>query len=256
MARVSRTGGMISRRASEGRTALFNFHNQGGVRAEYQGARSSGFSVNFFGKRAARDLYASLGGGIVKVRGTSISAVVTSTDEIKERMRSYLDGHFTGSALHGNNHRRVSNASVQSVFYNDISDKGQVASLIYSKFGYRGEGGFIDFLMLHIQGGTIRAKNGGWMRIPNLKEPQLLGARSGHFPFSNSDIFFAPSKDGNKLYQLRRSRGKHGPAKLLATLVKSLTFAPTMQGLEIIMADRGAAFERHFDAEWQRRGEG
>lgn len=246
---------MVSTRASAGTSAFLNLHNQGIVRAEYQGARGNGFTVEFLAERAARELNIALGAGVIAFRGASIAAVVSSTDELKQKMRTFLDGHFTGSALHGNNHRRVSNASVQSVYYDDIESEGQFTSLIYSKFGYRGNGGFVDFLLLHIRGGTIRPESGEWLRIPNLREPGARNGQTGFFPVSGSDIFFTPSKDGKKLYQLRRSRNG-GETKLLATLVKSLAIKPSLQGLETIMAQRRAIFERDFDAELAKLGAG
>ncbi|WP_221403589.1 hypothetical protein [Croceicoccus naphthovorans] len=227
-----------------------NFHNQGLARADYQGARGQGFTVEFLAEKAARDMEAGLQQGAVAIRSSSIEAAVTSTDEIKQKMRSFLDAHFTGSEMHGNNHRRVSNASVQSVTYDDVSEKGQFTSLIYSKFGYRGGGGFVDFLLLHMRGGTVKPQKGEWIRLDRRGKGQI-GQQTGFFPLSKRDTFFVEADDGKKLFQLRRKRGG-GPAakgtELLATLVRSLTFKPSLQGLETIMATRGAVFERHFDA--------
>ncbi len=257
MAQRPRRGGMIGTSASAGSSALMNFHNQGVARAEYTGPRGSGFTVEFLGVKAARDLTDSLEQGALAIRGSSIAAVVSSTDELKQMMRSFLDAHFTGSDMHGNNHRRVSNAAVQSVYYDEVTEKGQFAALIYSKFGFRGPTGFVDFLLLHMRGGTVRPTKGQWLRIANPDEPSSF-AQAGSYGMSNSQIFFVPSKDGKKLFQLRRYNAggfnkKAGQTRLLATLLKSLTFAPSLQGLEAIMAQRGALFERHFDAEWARR---
>lgn len=248
---------MIPRRAAAGPVTLMNFHNQGVTRAEYQGPRTGGFTVEFLSGKAAENMEQSLVQGVAVIRGSAISAVVSSTDELKQRMRSYLDSHFTGSAMHGNQHRRVSNASVQSVIYDDIAEKGQYTALIYSKFGYRGPGGFVDFLLLHIRGGTVRPKTGDWLRIPNPKEPSSRFGQAGFYPISGADIFFAESEDGKKLFQLRRQRGRSAkPTRLLATLVKSLAVQPSLQGLEVIMAQQGALFDRHFNAEFDRRQSG
>lgn len=258
MALAPRGGGMIPRSASSPRSRLMNFHNQSVRRAAHQGPRGSGFTVEFLAEQAKEQLGAALGQGAVVIRDASIGAVISSTDELKQKMRSFLDSHFTGSEMHGNNHRRVSNAAVQSVYYDDLDEKGQFASLIYSKFGFRDAGGFVDFLLLHIRGGTIRPRDGDWLRLPNVGEGGAWGAQSGFHRFSSSDIFFVQDKDDpNKLFQLRRYRksgfGRNaGSTKLLATLVKSLRFEPKLQGLEAIMAQRGAIFDRHFDAEWQR----
>lgn len=249
MARAPRTSGMIPKNTRT--TRYMNFHNQALARADYQGVRGQGFAIEFLGTKAAAEMNAALVQGSVAIRSSSIEAAVTSTDELKQKMRSFLDAHFTGSEMHGNQHRRVSNASVQSVTFDDVAEKGQFTSLIYSKFGYRGAGGFVDFLLLHMRGGTVKPKGGDWIRLDRRGKGQI-GQQSGFFPMSRRDTFFVEAEDGKKLFQLRRKRGaKPGAAngtELLATLVKSLTFKPSLQGLETIMGQRGAIFERHFDA--------
>lgn len=255
MARAPRTGGMIGRRPPTGPLALANFHNQGVARSDYASGARGGFTVEFLGPKATTDLRDALTQGVVAIRSSSIEAAVSSTDEIKQRMRSFLDAHFTGSRMHANAHRRVSNASVQSVYYDDVADQGQFTSLIYSKFGFRGPGGFVDFLLLHMRGGRITPQGKDWLRIPAAGARTGFG-QAGHYPVSDSDIFFARSKDGSKLFQLRRKRGAGPGAKateLIATLVKSVTIAPSLAGLEAIMATRGAVFEKHFDALFERR---
>lgn len=250
MARAPRRSGSMITRASGGRS-LFNLHNQGVTRADYQGPRGSGFTVEFLSENARNQLAEQLDGNVALITGASISGVVEATDELKQKMRSYLDGHFRGSAMHGNNHRRVSNAMVQSVYYDEVSEKGQFASLIYSKFGFRNAGGFVDFLLLHMRGGTVKPATKDWLRIPNRAEAGSGFAQSGRFAMSDSDIFFVKAKDDPaKLFQLRRYRGTKKTV-LLATLVKSLRIEPSLQGLEAIMATRGALFEKHFAAWWQ-----
>ncbi|MBA3055113.1 MAG: hypothetical protein FP826_09300 [Sphingomonadales bacterium] len=249
------TSGMIQRGGFP--QSGFNLHNQAVLRANYQGPRSVGFTVEFLGEQGRIRLDEALQQGVVVIRESSIEAVQTTTDEVKQKMRTYLDGHFTGSAMHGNNHRRVSNAAVQSVYFNDIADKGQFTALIYSKFGIGKGDTFVDYLLLHMRGGTVVPKSGDWLRIAN---PDAAGGQAGpgtnpqtgYYPISNSDIFFAKSKDGQKLYQLRRFRGSKKTV-LLATLLKSLKIAPSLQGLEAILASRGAVFERNFDAIFSRK---
>lgn len=233
------------------RTA-FNLHNQAVLRADHQGPRGVGFAVEFLGEGGRIQLDEGLELGVIAIRDSSIEAVVATTDEVKQRMRSYLDSHFTGSALHGNNHRRVSNAAVQSVYYDDIGEKGQYTGLIYSKFGVGKGAAFVDFLLLHMRGGTIRPKTKDWLRIPNTEEAGSRGGQTGRYAMSDSEIFFVPSADGQKLFQLRRYR-RTKKTVLLATLVKSLKFEPSLQGLEAILAARGAVFERNFDAIFSRK---
>ena len=78
----------------------------------------------------------------VEIRGASIDAVVETTDTIKNRIRAYINAHFTGSEWHSNNNRRVANASAQSKIYDELDSKGQYAGLVYSKFGVGGPAGF------------------------------------------------------------------------------------------------------------------
>lgn len=234
--------------------AVMNFHNQGVTRAEYQGPRGSGFTVDFLGFRALQQLDESLLRGVVVIRDTSVEAVNSSTDALKQKMRSYIDGHFKGSAMHGNNHRRVSNAAVQSATYDVHKGEPAYVSLIYSKFGIgKGPGSFVDFLLLHMRGGTIRPGPGeDWLRIPNPREPASRFGQAGFYPISGKDIFFARSKDGQKLFQLQRNRATR-KSVLLATLLKSLRIEPTLGGLETLLAARGGMFESDFDAIFARK---
>lgn len=252
IAQPSRGSGMIS--GAKGGRSVFNASNQGVLRAEYQGARGSGFAVEFLDDKARIKLDEGLAAGFAVITGSSIEALVTANDELKQKMRTYLDGHFRGSAMHGNAHRRISNAAVQSAYFDSVKEGTGFASTIYSKFGFRGAGGangggFVDFLLLHVRGGTIKPTRGEWLRIPGRNR---FGSQTGNFAMSGSQIVWAKSKDGQKLFKLRRFKGGKA-TELLETLVKSLTIKPSLQGLEGIMASNGAVFERHFAASFTRR---
>ena len=247
----SRTGMMGP---AKGGPSVFNAHNQGVLRADYQGPRGSGFTVEFLDDKARAALDQGLAAGITVITGSSIEALVSSNDELKQKMRTYLDGHFRGSALHGNNHRRISNAAVQSAYFDTVIGGRGFAATIYSKFGFRDAGGgngggFVDFLLLHMRGGTLRPRNGEFMRVPGRSR---FASQIGQFEMSGSQIVWAKSKDGQKLFKLRRFKGGKA-TELLETLVKSLTIKPSLQGLEAVMATNGAVFERHFDAVFTRR---
>lgn len=206
-----------------------------------------GFRVEF--QRPDAGPYEQLSRDAVAIRGASIEAVVKTTEEVKDRIRDYIDAHFSGSMFHGNGRRRVSNASAQSKFYDEVEEKGQYAGLVYSKFGKRDGGGFVDFLLLHVRGGTVKPKKGNWLKIANPEAGSLLGAQSGFFSVSQSDIFFTRSGDGKKLFLRRRFRRK-GKAKdatqLLATLVRSVSFPARLSGVEEIARQRPALFEGYF----------
>lgn len=248
VARPHRGGGGIA--PARGGPSAFNLHNQEVVRAEYQGPKGAGFTVDFLEDKARIELDQALVDGLLVIRGSSIEAVVTSTDAVKQKMRSYLDAHFRGSSMHGNNHRRVSNAASQSAYFNDLEKQGQVTATIYSKFGYGKGGEFRDFLLLHMRGGTLRPTSGDWLRIPARGTAGF--GQVGKYEMSGSQVFFVKSKDGAKLFLLRKMPGA-GKTQLLATLVKSLQIKPDLQGLELVLAARGAEFERHFSATFTRR---
>lgn len=218
---------------------------RGGFKGAGAFTAGGGFRVEF--ERKGDAPFETLVADSVAIRGASVEAVFKATTEVKERIRDFIDAHFVNSEIHANNRRRVSNASAQAKFYDDIESKGQVAGLVYSKFGKRDGGGFVDFLLLHVRGGTLRPTDGDWLRLENrrtgLTSPSI--AQSGYFKLSNSDIFFAASKDGKKLFQLRRNRTT-GKTDLLATLVKSITVRANLAGIETVAQSRGALFEGHF----------
>lgn len=197
----------------------------------------------------------------VAIRGASVEAVVQTTREVKLAIRAYIDAHFSGSSFTSNNHRRVANASAQEKFYDEVEGKGQYAGLVYSKFGKRDAGGFVDFLLLHVRGGTVRGND--WLRLANPDAGGTAGiaAQTGRFTLSGSDIFFVESKDGKKLFQLRRYRkgsavARTGKTELLATLFKQFTFPARLTGIDEIARSRPELFDRNFAAALQARGAG
>lgn len=241
--------GMIQR-AQKNAVTLMNFHNQGVLRAEFQGTNRRGFSVEFLGFKAQKQLEGALEDGVFRIVESSITAVVATTDQVKQKLRSYLDAHFPGSAMHDNAHRRVSNAAVQSTTYEDVNGQPGFVSLIYSKLGGgSGPSSFVDFLLQHMRGGTITPKQGEWMKIVNRETDPKGLAKVGNF--GSSSVFFVPSKDGQKLFLLRKMKGG-GSTTLLATLVKSIQIPASLSGIDAIAATRGALFERNFDVAWKR----
>jgi len=226
----------------------------GGTRA-FKGAQSftgQGFRVEF--ELDSPGTYEQLRNEAIAIRGASVDAVYRTTEEVKQRIRDYIDAHFSGSEMQSNNRRRVSNASAQSRYYDEIEGKGQYAGLVYSKFGKRDKGGFVDFLLLHVRGGVVTPGPGeNWLRLAN---PAVAGAggqfgQTGFFAISQSNIFFAASKDGKKLFLLRRYRkgsafGKAGKTELLATLVKQVVFPARLTGIEEIARQRPELFDGYF----------
>lgn len=226
------------------------------------GTRSGrGFAVQFDRKNSEDRTRKQLETDAVVIQGASIDAVVKTTVEVKLKIRAYINAHFKGSRFQSNDNRKVANASAQDTFYNDIAAKGQYTGLVYSKFGKRdGASGFLDFLLLHVRGGTLTARDGGWMRIDAKGKGSLgLIAQTGFFNLSNSNVFFSNSADGKKLFLLRRykkgglSPKMSGKTELLATLIKKIVFPARLTGIDEIARSRGDLFTKHFNDAFNRR---
>lgn len=218
-----------------------------------------GFGVVFDAFRSEKYTREMLEEDAVLVSGASVEAVVATTNEVKELIRAYLDANFTGSSFIGGSNgrtsrRRVSFAASQSRFYDDREERGQYTGLIYSKFG-RGNGpaSFVDFLLLHVRGGTITPTNGEWIRLG--ADGATGFGQVGKYKFSGSQIFFAKSKDGQKLFLLRKKgKGKNAATELIATLVKKIVVPATLSGIDAIAARREDLFYGHFAEALEQRG--
>lgn len=227
------------------------------------GSADGNFLLWFEEKAGTEKLREQMARDAVEIRGAGVQSVVDTTNEVKERLRNYLDSYFIRSEVIGGAggrkaRRRVSFAAAQSRFYDDIAADGQYSGQIYSKWG-RGKGpdSFVDFLMLHLRGGTVRPKRGDWIKIRNPAIPGLHGGgdQVGEYPISNSRIFFKKAPGGRKMFILRETFGfgsgrrkQDRKVELLATLVKSLTFAPQLTGLDAIAATRIDLFDKKFRA--------
>lgn len=211
----------------------------------------SGFNLSIERRDFETRTRAQLQQDAIIITGAGVDAVVETTRKVKERIRSYIDAHFTGSALHGNDHRRVANASAQEKFYDDRAEKGQYTGLVYSKFGKRDRGGFTDFLALHIRGGTVKPVNDDWIKIPNKGVIGSLGVAQvtprGYRSQFGTRIFMRPSKDRTKLFLLRDTGRRGGKSKsgidLLATLVKSVEIPARLGGVPGIVRAGGVEMQ-------------
>lgn len=76
---------------------------------------------------------------------------------------------------------------------------------------------------------------------------------TGYFRSSGTAVFFAPSRDGTKLFMLRKSL-KTGVSTLLAVLLKSVTITPRLGGLEGILNEGGMTLERSLGHAGARQG--
>lgn len=231
----------------------FNAHNQGVARKRYQGSAGSGFAIEFLGPKDMRIFEAALEDGAIRIQRTAVEAAIRTGDEVKQKLRTYLDGVFRGSAPTANNHRRATNAMVQSATYPTVKGEPGFAYTIYSKLG-RGAGpsSFIDYLLLHLHGATVSPRT--WFRIavsPDAKALQRRGGRftTGSFPEARTKVFTRPAKDDpGKLFLLRQTRT--GKTQLLEVLLKSVTIKPKLGGMEVIFREADAIFDRNADAAW------
>jgi hypothetical protein len=169
--------GMITRSGSN--PSVMNFHSQGVVRAKSHGPRGPGFTVEFLDVKGMNAFAAGIADGAMVIADASVQTVVLTVDTIKQKLRTYFDSVFNASAPHRNNHRRASNAMVQSAIYDDLAAKGQFTGLIYSKLG-RGLGpqSFIDYLLAHIDGRTLRPQ-GDWLRIAEGEDRSICRRAAG-----------------------------------------------------------------------------
>lgn len=228
----------------------------------------SNFTVEFEEKEGTEKLREQLRQDAVTIRGAGVQSVVDTTEETKERLRDYLDLYFIrseviGGAMDsksrtGKARRRATFAMAQSKYYDDVAQKGQYTGQIYSKFG-RGKGpkNFVDYLILHLRGGTVRPKQGDWLKLTNRAIPGNtgIGHQVGDYPTSNSRIFLKKSPGGRKMFLLRETFGfgqgrrkEDRKVELLATYLKSISFTPRLTNLDTIAATRIDLFDKKFRA--------
>ena len=217
----------------------------------------SGFSVEFGDVKGMQAFAAGIEDGAIVIANASIQTVVLTIDTLKQKLRTYFDSVFTGSTPTRNSHRRATNAMVQSAIFNDMEAKGQFAGLIYSKLG-RGMGpqSFIDYLLAHLEGSTLQPQ-GDWLRIAEDERSRYLQARGGFVPTgynkaTRTTVYWRPDpNDPNKLYLLRRDE-RTGHTDLLDVLLKSVTLPPRLAGLQPLLDESEAIFDRNLDRVWAR----
>lgn len=226
-----------------------NFHGRGGG--------GSGFTVEFLDIKAMNAFAAGIDDGAVVVANASIESVVLTIDTLKQKLRGYFDGVFSRSTPTRNGKRRATNAFVQSAIFNDMANKGQFAGLIYSKLG-RGMGpqSFIDYLLAHLDGSTLHPQ-GEWLRIEEGEQGAAVRRAGGFIPTgynkaTKTSVYWRADKnDPNKLYLLRKDE-QTGKSELLDVLMKSVTLPPSLSGLQPLLDESEAIFDRNLDAVWAR----
>lgn len=239
--------GMASR--TQGARSVFNLHNQGG---------DAGFTVEFLQAGSLKAFERGIEDGVIAIQETSIAAVQLTVDNTKQRLRTFFDGVFQKSGPTRNNHRRISNALVQSAYFNTVRGQPGFTGLIYSKLG-RGFGptAFIDYLLLHLRGGTVAPKTKQWLMLPVSRDAMGLkskgGVPTGNYREAGTKVFFRPAKDDPEKLFLLRSETRTGKTTLLAVLLKSVRIPARVSELPGILSSAEAVFERNYDAVWRQR---
>lgn len=163
------------------------------------------------------------------IRGASDAAVKGTTDDIKLETRTKVVNAFAGSR----GARRVGN-TIRSKFYQN-DGAGDRVGIIYSKFGRKGPSGeFVDYLAPYVTGATMRPRSSKWLYISLEKGAQ--GRRRRRFSTALAkNIEFVPSKDGRKIWLIRRTKTR---STLLAVLVKRTTVRKRLDFSHSAAADR------------------
>lgn len=165
-------------------------------------------------------------------------SVTGETTAVQARARGLVD-----AALPPRGRRKPSNA-IRSKIYND--GPGRTRGLVYSKFGRREGGRFVDYLLPHIRGADIRPRNGSFLVLPVKGQSRRMDrirrdlGRLGEDP----KLALIPISGGRYVFVRKTSRNR---TVLLAWLVRGvridpkLNFAPVVQGAAAGLARRLSA---------------
>ncbi len=140
-----------------------------------------------------------------------LEAVAKQTLETKLSVRSIINAAFTGSAVVGRSgNRRVANAIRGKLFEDEGDARGSPVGVVYSRFGRKQGGKFLDYLLPHALGATISPTNARRLYIP--LQPGLRGplARRARASFKlDPTIAIIPASPGVWVV-VRRRRGAKG----------------------------------------------
>jgi len=153
-----------------------------------------------------------------KFRGvqTGIKTGVADTAKaLQLGWRGAINQRFSGSGRVRGGNRRMANAIRMRVYENDNAGAG---AIVYSKFGRKDASGkFVDYLLPHVTGATIRPKNGRWIYIPLQKGRR---AKTTRFSEQNTkNLAFIPLSGGRALL-VRKTRTRSTPIALLLRFIR------------------------------------
>lgn len=136
--------------------------------------------------------------------------VKETTDELKEDVRSAVRQGLRARSGRGD----VSKA-IRGVFYPNQDQPASAAGLVYSKFGRREGGEFVDYLKPHIEGATIEPERSKWLYIPNERGRKARRFKRQSVALQRNLAFVRVSD--RKAYLVRRTRTR---STIIATLVR------------------------------------
>ncbi|EKE70892.1 hypothetical protein [Oceanibaculum indicum] len=149
------------------------------------------------------------------------SSVTGETTAVQLRARGLVDAALPPRA---GSRRKPSNAIRQKI-YND--GPGRVRGIVYSKFGRREGGRFVDYLKPHVDGADIRPRAGSFMVLPVKGQSRRMDrirrdlGRLGEDP----KLALIPVSGGRFVFVRRASRNR---TVLLAWLVRGVRIDPKL----------------------------
>lgn len=222
---------------------------------DYQGTGGAATGAKFDRARARRDraekkqMQKDLAEYGEAVEDASYKVVLDATTRLKNSIRREV-----AQNLDARGKRRPENAIRGEIY--DRKDGGYTG-FVYSKFGRVENGRYIDYLLPHIKGSTLRPEQSGWLYIPNRQKGKSAGSRRGERldVSAKKSLSFVPARDNRKLYIVRASR-KNGAqvTRLIATLVRSVRHDKKLEVPEL-WSRQSKAFQRDLYARMGDVGE-
>lgn len=186
----------------------------------------------------------------------TLEAVAGVTLQTKLDIRAVLNAAFTGSAVVGRNgNRRVANSVRGKLFEDDPDGAGRPApvGIVFSRFGRRRGGRYLDYLLPHALGMTIEPTTARRLYIP--LQPGMRGplARRARASFKlDPTIEIIPASPGVWVV-VRKRRGKNadGPGTAIGLLVNRVKL-PRRVNLDGVQSKASAALPAKVIEEMQK----
>lgn len=146
---------------------------------------------------------------VVALQGAAEQSVVETANEIKTEAALQVSRRFTRN--------RKAARAIRTRVFRDAP--GDVAALVFSRFGRRGPSGeFIDYLQPIARGLTVRPRASQWLYIPLQRGRRARNMRRSVQATAN--LAFVPIGAGRALL-VRRTRSR---STLIALLVRRVSF--------------------------------